>query len=242
MKKPLFSVITVVFNDERKINKTIESVVSQKNKSFEYIIIDGGSTDATLSIVQNYADKITQILSESDEGIYQAMNKGVRLANGEYIIFMNSGDTFVNADILNNVQSSFGSSQFDVVYGDVLKFDAEGTLQTKRSEPPKNSHRMYFCHQSVFVKTELLNKLPFDEKYKMSADFKFFKQAYNQGLIFYQLHFPTTIFDQTGISKQQRVKGLKENIEVIKECDKGLEKLRLLARIYPSYLSARLRQ
>lgn len=76
----------------------------------------------------------------------------------------------------------------------------------------------------------------------MSADFKFFKQAFNQGSTFYQLYFPITIFDQTGVSNLQRVKGLKENIEVIKECDKGLEKLRLLARIYPSYLSAMLRK
>lgn len=242
MEKSFFSVITVVFNDEVKINKTIESIISQKNIDFEYIVIDGGSTDATMSIIQNYAEKINEIVSEPDDGIYQAMNKGIKLATGEYIIFMNSGDTFVDFDILNRVQRALVNSNFDVVYGDVLKYDARGFLNQKESELPGNKHRMYFCHQSVFVKTDLLHKLPFDEKYKMSADFKFFKQAYNQGFTFHKLRFSITIFDQTGVSNTHRVKGLEENIKVIKECDNGFEKLRLLLRIYPSYFSAKLKK
>ncbi len=169
------------------------------------------------------------------------MNKGVKLATGEYVLFMNSGDRFVDSFILSKVRDSIAQSLADIVYGNVLRLNSDNELEEKISESPGNKHRMYFCHQSTFVKTDLLQRQPFDEKYKMSADFKFFKQAYNGGSSFHHLHFPVSVFDKTGISNRQRVRGLKENIQIIKECDRGVERLRLLARIFPSYISALLK-
>ncbi len=236
MEKPMFSIVTIVFNDDEKITETIDSVIGQKNCSFEYIVVDGASTDTTLSIIHSYGDKINKVISEPDAGIYQAMNKGVKLAKGEYVLLMNSGDRIVDFFILSKVRVAIDLLQPDIVYGDVLRLNSDKEFKEKISEPPGNKHRMYFCHQSAFVKTDLLQRQPFDEKYKMSADFKFFKQAYNEGLSFHHLKFPVAFFDQTGVSNKSRVKGLKENVQIIKECDKGIERFRLLARIFPSYI------
>jgi hypothetical protein len=101
---------------------------------------------------------------------------------------------------------------------------------------------MYFCHQSAFAKRSLLNEMPFDEKYKMSADFKFFKMAYKRNATFKYIDYPVSIFDNKGVSNTQRAKGLRENVAVIKECDSGFERMRLLLRIWPSLFMASLKK
>lgn len=114
------SIITVCYNAENEIIRTIESVLKQTFSDFEYIIVDGSSTDSTLNIVNNYKSSIQQIISEPDKGIYDAMNKGIKMANGEWVIMMNAGDQFASNTILDEIFSSDIPNSIDFVYSDVF--------------------------------------------------------------------------------------------------------------------------
>jgi glycosyltransferase involved in cell wall biosynthesis len=241
MMNPLVSVVTVVYNSVTSIEATIESVLSQSTDKFEYIIIDGGSTDGTLNLIEKYKNRLSYFVSEKDNGIYSAMNKGVNVAKGDYCIFMNSGDAFCHPNVLSEISPVLKSMANGIVYGDVMTVRKEGVPVLKRAEEPGNKHRMYFCHQSAFACTHLLKKFPFDETYKMSADFKFFKQCYQHHIPFVHVPIPIAVFNLHGISKVQRLRGLRENIRVISENDRGFEKIRLLLRILPSYLFKQVR-
>ena len=162
------------------------------------------------------------------------MNKGVRMAQGEWVIFMNAGDTFASDDTLQRV---FGSPQnADVIYGDVIK----GEL-VKEAEAPRNAHRMFYCHQSAFVRTRCLREFPFDIRHRMSADFKQVKQLYLSGKTFLQLDFPVANFDTQGVSNKNRSAGLYDNIQVIRETDSLWEQMKLLPRLYFTYLLCKIR-
>lgn len=114
------SIITVCYNAENEIARTIESVLKQTFNDFEYIIVDGSSTDSTLNIVNNYKSSIQQIISEPDKGIYDAMNKGIKMANGEWVIMMNAGDQFASNTVLDEIFSSYIPDSIDFIYSDVL--------------------------------------------------------------------------------------------------------------------------
>ena len=229
---PIVTVVTVCRNAKSSLEKTIDSVLSQTYTPVDYLVIDGASTDGTQDMLSK-TDGLRWI-SEPDKGIYDAMNKGIRMAEGEWIIFMNAGDTFASNDTLLHVFSE--ERDADVVYGDVIK---DGNI--KKAEPPHNSHRMFFCHQSAFVRTSCLKVFPFDIRHKMSADFKQMKQIYHAGKTFMQLDFPVAVFDTTGVSNAQRSKGLYDNILVIREEDNWKERLRLLPRLLFTYWMCRLR-
>ncbi|MFT4304483.1 MAG: glycosyltransferase, partial [Candidatus Woesearchaeota archaeon] len=123
------SIITVCYNSSNTIEKTIKSVINQKNKNFEYIIIDGESSDDTLKIINKYKKFINKIISEKDNGIFEAMNKGIDFAKGDIIYFLNSDDFLLNNNIINKIQKIFEKNQLDAVFGGVLCFYPE-TNQT----------------------------------------------------------------------------------------------------------------
>lgn len=229
------SVITVCFNSLEMLKKTMQSVETQTYTNIEYIVIDGNSTDGTPEYLKNYNGKLTKYVSESDKGIYDAMNKGVNMSEGDYVIFLNAGDLFAENLTLEKI---FDGKTYDsdVIYGDVIK-----NGRVKPAEKPHNAHKMYFCHQSCFTKLECLKQFPFDTKYKMSADFNFFKILTLNNKIFKQLDLPVSIFDTTGVSNTKRSKGLKENINIVKEHDDFINKLRLLPRLYFVYWYAKMR-
>ncbi|MDD6001602.1 MAG: glycosyltransferase family 2 protein [Bacteroidales bacterium] len=235
MTEQKISVITVCFNSLEMLKKTMQSVDSQTYTNYEYIVIDGNSTDGTLDFLKNYEGKLTKYVSESDQGIYDAMNKGVKMSSGDYVIFLNAGDLFADATTLEKI---FKDKIYDsdVIYGDVIK---NGKI--KPAEKPHNAHKMYFCHQSCFTKLTCLRQFPFDTKYKMSADFNFFKILTLNNKTFKQLNIPIAIFDTTGVSNTKRSKGLKENINVVNEHDNIINKVRLLPRLYFVYWYAKLR-
>ena len=228
----LITVVTVCYNSENYIERTLKSVLGQNYQNYEYIIIDGKSTDKTCSIISSYKEKINLFISEPDTGIYNAMNKAILKAKGEWIIFLNAGDTFVDESTLEKVSPFLIENRADVVYGDIYKKRKSGELLLKRAEKQGNKHRMYFCHQAVFCRTSLLKKYQFDEKYRLSADFKFFKQIFIDGYRFCQINMPISVFDTTGISNTNRNAGLMENINVIKELDNVFTKIKLLPRLY----------
>ena len=234
MEQPLVTVITVCYNAREMLLRTMNSVWAQTYKHVEYVIVDGASTDGTLELLEEYGGRIDHWVSESDKGIYDAMNKGVSMAKGKWVIFMNAGDCFADNHVLENVFSV--PRQADVIYGDVVKGGV-----VKKASSPRNAHRMFFCHQCVFVKIESLKAFPFDISHKMSADFKQMKQLWLAGKNFLQLDFPIADFDVQGVSNTNRAVGLWDNICVIREVDSCLEQLRLLPRLYFVWLSCRLR-
>lgn len=230
----IVTIITVCRNHAKELERTIRSVESQTWQEKEYLVIDGASTDDTLDVIKAHEASITRWVSEPDQGIYDAMNKGVKMAQGEWVIFMNAGDTFAGDDTLQRV---FGSPQdTDVIYGDVIKEEL-----VKKAEAPRNAHRMFYCHQSAFVRTSCLREFPFDIRHRMSADFKQVKQLYLNGKRFRQLDFPVANFDTQGVSNKNRSAGLYDNIQVIRETDSLWEQIRLLPRLWITYLICRIR-
>lgn len=228
----LVTVVTVCRNMKSSLEKTMDSVLHQSYVHIDYVIIDGASTDGTSEILEKTGG--IRWISEPDKGIYDAMNKGIHMAEGEWVIFMNAGDVFASNDTLTKVFSVERNA--DVVYGDVIKGDS-----IKKAEPPHNSHRMYFCHQSAFVRTSCLREFSFDIQHRMSADFKQMKQLFLAGKTFMRLDFPIAVFDTSGVSNAQRSKGLHDNIQVIREVDNRKERLRLLPRLLFTYWMCRLR-
>jgi glycosyltransferase involved in cell wall biosynthesis len=231
-QNPSISIITVTYNCAATLERTLHSIETQTFTHFEHLIIDGASTDGTPEMLGKTEG--VRWISEPDKGIYDAMNKGIRMAEGEWVIFMNAGDVFASDDTLSKVFSV--ERDADVIYGDVIKGDS-----IKKAEPPHNAHRMYFCHQSAFVRTSCLKEFPFDIQHRMSADFKQMKQLYLAGKTFMQLDFPIAVFDTSGVSNAQRSKGLYDNIQVIREVDNWKERLRLLPRLLFTYWMCRLR-
>lgn len=153
---PKFSIITVTYNAGNVLEDTIQSVITQTYKNVEYIIVDGGSTDRTLSIVDHYRTMIQHVVSEPDKGLYDAMNKGIRLATGDYICFLNAGDELHEDDTLQQMVHSLTESELpDVLYGETSIVDEEGHfLRMRRLSAPEHltwksfQNGMLVCHQA----------------------------------------------------------------------------------------------
>lgn len=172
----LISVITIVYNDEKNIEKTIKSVLKQKYSYIEYIIVIRPSQDRTFEIVKKYKNKINKIIIYKEKGIYQAMNIGLYLARGKYINFMNSGDYFTNP---NTVYKLFKKKQTaDVIYGDCIIYYDNYFRKIKCSEINTIVKELPFSHQSTFVRTSLQKKYKFNLKHVQSADYDFFLRLF----------------------------------------------------------------
>ena len=240
-KNPKVTVVTVVRNAIDALRATVDSVLAQTYGNVEYVIVDGASTDGTQAYVQSLGDRVDTFLSEPDKGIYDAMNKGIRLATGEWIIFMNAGDKFYAPDTIAKIFEGQAYDGYGVVYGDVAKAGADGNLVVKPAGEPHNSHRMFFCHQSAFYRRgELLDTL-FDASHRMSADIHQVKRLWKRGVKFLHVDIPVAIFDTGGVSNVRRSAGLRDNIAVVRELDSFTDRLRLLPRLYIPYIMCRLR-
>ena len=238
MYKPKITIVTVCRNVIADLQRTAASVRRQTYSDYEYVIVDGNSTDGTVEWLTTQQDLIWQ--SEPDNGIYDAMNKGARAANGEWIIFMNAGDTFYDSDVLQHV-APFLQSEYGLVYGDISK-ERKGREIIKHAQLPHNSHRMFFCHQALFTRTALLQECPFDTTHKMSADFKFVKQMYQQAIPMRYVPIVIARFDTHGVSNTRRVEGLEDNIAVIREVDTNRwERMWFIFRLRFTILWTRLR-
>jgi len=171
-----YSVITVNYNNREGLLKTIESVVSQSFKDFEYIVIDGGSTDGSLEVIRQFADHIDYWVSEPDKGVYQAMNKGIAQAKGEYLNFMNSGDCFYDSHVLESI-AALGLTE-DLIVGHDYHYNAETQQGFTTILPPRltmlNFVHHTLPHQSTFFRRELFRDMPYDESLRIAADLKFY--------------------------------------------------------------------
>ena len=221
-----YSIITINYNNRDGLERTIQSVINQTCQDFEYIIIDGGSTDGSVDVIKKYADRIDYWVSEPDKGIYNAMNKGILQAHGEYLNFMNSGDCFYNDEVLENIYTLLDS---DIVIGKYHKTNEPvpwGFLYDDVSL--LDLYVGTFCHQATFIKNDLFINSMYDETYKIISDWKFFVEK----LIFENASFRNTEivivrYDSTGISSR--------NVLLMKEERKEISKHFLPKRVMVDY-------
>ena len=218
---PTFSVITVCYNAEATIEDTIQSVISQTYHHVEYIIIDGASKDHTMDIVNRYRDRIAIVVSEPDKGIYDAMNKGISLATGDYLCFLNAGDSFHEDDTLQLAAHSIREALLpDVIYGETALVDHEGHfLRMRRLSAPDTltwkSFRMgmLVCHQAFFAKRELAE--PYDLRYHFSADFDWCIKVMKKSKLLHNTHLTLIDYLSEGLTTRNHKASLLERFRIM---------------------------
>ena len=220
---PRFSIVTVTYNAENVLNDTIQSIVTQTYRNVEYIIVDGGSIDGTMHIVDRYRPMISIVVSEPDNGLYDAMNKGIALATGDYICFLNAGDAFHEDDTLQRmVHSLRGMELPDVIYGDTDIVDAEGHfLHKRRLSPPKKltwksfENGMLVCHQAFFARTKLAKATPYDLTYRFSADFDWCVRILKQAAVTHHTHLTLIDYLNEGMTTENHQASLRERFRIM---------------------------
>lgn len=238
------SIITVCFNSEHTIKETIESVKNQTYKNYEHIIIDGKSKDKTLDIVKSYCNNSDNIkyISESDTGIYNAMNKGIFMASGELIVFLNSDDTF-KKNALETIIRYFDKDKTDIIYGNVAwqeTFYNKTYIKYLNLQPlgvaPYESEVMSLnhldkiknAHNATFVKAKIMKDNLFDENLKICSDYKFFLKMYKQDRKVMYIPKTITTMKMGGVSTTQLEKGIEEHVkcelDILKETHVNIEK------------------
>lgn len=213
--KPALTIITVVYNDVNNIENTIKSIINQTYWEYiEYIIIDGGSTDGTVEIIKKYDNVISCWISEKDGGIYDAMNKGTLLAKSNWVNFMNSGDSFFSKNTIRLIIDHL-SDENDIVYGNTNTLFNFGNAIIKAKEYDFLKYNMPFCHQSSFIKKNLLITTPYDLSYKYVADYNFFYTCYHNKNRYKQVDITIANFEAiTGISSSNKIEVFKEILRV----------------------------
>jgi len=202
---PKLSIITINLNNSTGLRKTIESVASQTFTDYEYIIIDGGSTDGSVEIIKEFADKITYWVSEPDKGIYNAMNKGIMIAEGIYLLFLNSGDTLISdPNILNTCQ---GKLTDDIVAFDCI-LERDHKILGKRTQIERPTlfyvYKYGLKHQSTLIKRSLFDKIGmYNENYKVASDYEFWIRCFLQPEVTSRSYpIPLAIYELGGVSEQ----------------------------------------
>ena len=216
MKKKFLSVIIVSLNTKRDFLKTLKSCLNQNKKDIEIIVIDGKSTDGTVKEILKYKKKIFKIRIQKDKGIYDAMNKGIKLATGKWIIFMNSGDVFYNKNVTKNL-SNFCSKYKNnnkIVFGNTILLDKYDSYQLSGNYFKNSTILMPFCHQSSLVNSGILKKKLFDTKFNYSSDFNFFLNCYLNNVKYKKFNNFISKVKSGGKSDKFRQKVLSENIKI----------------------------
>lgn len=221
-EKPLFSptlsVITVVYNNVKDIERTVQSVLGQSYPHIEYLVVDGGSTDGTLEVLRTYQDRISQLISEPDAGIYDAMNKGLRLATGDYVLFMNSGDELYARDTVEAVFASARDS--DIYYGETeLRDEQWEPLGIRRHRTPEQFDWKSFCygmnisHQAIYVRRSLAPE--YDLQYRLSADVDWVILAAKKARNITNTHLLVAKYLVGGLSKKRHRESLRERYAIL---------------------------
>ena len=218
---PKFSIITVTYNAEQVLEDTIQSVISQTYHHIEYIIVDGASKDGTLSIINKYRPQIDQVISEPDTGLYDAMNKGIALASGDYLCFLNAGDCFHEDDTLQQMAHTINGNELpDVLYGETTIVDSKRHfLQMRRLSTPEiltwKSFRqgMLVCHQAFFVRHTLVE--PYDLRYRFSADFDWCIRIMKKARTLHNTRLTIIDYLEEGMTTQNHQASLNERFRIM---------------------------
>lgn len=217
VKPLLFSIVTVAFNSEKDIEQTIQSCIGQDYPNKEYIVIDGASKDNTTEIIKKYKSSISYYVSEPDNGIYDAMNKALKVATGDWIIFMNCGDLFCDLNVLSRIVDVLikNKDEPDVIYGNTLYRYKNTFLKTVPMPLDKIEREMVFCHQSCLVKVDLIKTQLFDLKYVHAADYCMMLNFYRLKKKFIYVDIYISVFNQIdGNSLRNYIKSTKERFSL----------------------------
>jgi len=217
--KPILSVVTVVYNNVRNIERTMLSVLNQTYPNIEYIVVDGLSTDGTFEVISRYKSKIAKFISEKDDGIYDAMNKGLAVASGDYVLFMNSGDEFYAKDSVSTVFAT--APDADIYYGETEMIDDKGlSLGQRRHKAPKHftwrsfKYGMSVSHQAIYIRRPLTE--PFDRKYQLSADIDWILRAAKKTKKIANVNQYVARYLVGGMSKAKHRQSLMERFDIMK--------------------------
>ncbi|UKN01234.1 glycosyltransferase [Paracrocinitomix mangrovi] len=215
MQSPTLSIITITYNNLQGLKKTLPSVASLNFKNYEHIIIDGKSTDESLNYLDNFKNHPLQIVSEADNGIYDAMNKGILKAKGDWVIFMNAGDEFFNEESISEEDFSY---EVDVLFGDSAIAYEDGFERIMKCRNIESIWKsLPFTHQAVLVKKQLLTNHPFDLNLKYCADFEQLFSYYKEGRKFKYLQKVICKIEAGGVSDDKRHKATAEVYKINKK-------------------------
>lgn len=201
----MISVVTVCYNCEKDIERTLISLASQSYKDYEHIVVDGASKDNTVAVAKSYSDRIINmsVFSEPDKGIYDAMNKGVLKAKGDYVFFLNAGDTFCSDDVLQKV-SEYLKTNKDIYYGDIIINGAYVKHPEKLTKTYLVLREKMICHQAIFAKRNCLENNPFDLGFRICADRDWLIKCVNEkSQIQYIKGLAICDYDMNGVSSQR---------------------------------------
>lgn len=234
-KLPLITIITVVYNGEKFLEKTILSVINQTYSNIEYIIIDGGSTDHTLDIIRKYEHAIDYWISEIDEGIYHAMNKGIDLATGKWLNFMNADDHFVHADVIRSINLD---DKFEFIYGNIIIKDEDYEIRRGSEVNSKIPIYKSLCyHQAVFAKKNLYIKFDsFRTDLKIASDYDFFVKVFNNKISVKYVDCCVAVMRVGGVSSKFITASLNEKLKIIKE---NYDLIYYIKAVFHSYIYER---
>lgn len=218
---PLISIITVVYNSEKYLEKTILSIAEQNSTNIEYIIIDGGSSDNTINIIQKHKQHIQISISEPDNGLYDAMNKGLEIASGEYVWFINSGDKIYDTSTVESIAQIAQNQNFpDVIYGETVIIDEnEQEIGPRRLKTPETLNwkslidGLVVCHQSFIVKRSIAPK--YNLKYKIAADYDWVLKCLKNSKNVYNSKLILSRYLDNGFSKNNIPKALSERFVIM---------------------------
>lgn len=218
--QPKVSIITVVYNDARGIEYTIRSVMKQTYAELEYIIVDGASTDGTLEVIDRYREEVSVLISEKDAGIYDAMNKGLAAATGDYVLFLNSGDELYEDMTLEKVFSAADNA--DIYYGETKLIDEErNIIGDRRHKNPKQfdwksfRYGMNICHQAIYVKRTIAE--PYDLQYALSADIDWVIRAAKKARKIVNVNQYVAKYLVGGLSQKRHLQSLKERYAIFQK-------------------------
>ena len=235
-----FSIVTITYNADKVLGKTVDSVFSQTYPHVEHVIIDGASTDDTLQVAQDYMQRSyaasngheIRIVSEPDNGLYDAMNKGLRQVSGDYVLFLNAGDFFPDSEVLSNIARNVGLEGVSreklpvVLYGNTDIVDNDGRfLRHRRLQPPANlswrsfRHGMLVCHQAFYARLDIAKTVPYDCRYRFSADvdwcIRIMKEAEIRHLPLLNLHLVVANYTEEGQSTIHHRESLNERYQIM---------------------------
>lgn len=201
--KPKISIITITLNSKRYLEQTITSIISQTYANLEYIIVDGGSSDETIEIIQKYDSKIDKWISEPDHGIADAMNKGIKLSTGDYILFIHSDDYLINRRVIEQAVFEMTDSKDIFLFDIFLKKNGKRILCSPKGLIWWINFKVTVFHQACFCSKKLFDKIgTFDKTFQIAMDFDFFLRAYRDGVNFFYIEFPFSVMRLTGISSR----------------------------------------
>jgi putative colanic acid biosynthesis glycosyltransferase len=207
------SIVTIVRNDAAGLERTRAGIAAQTGaRDFEWLIVDGASTDGTAEIARAFDEPYASVVSEPDRGIFDGMNKGLERATGTFIVFLNAGDTFAHNGVLNRVAAALNPDDIDFLYGDSLEAFGGGRLSYKAAQGHgRVNYGMFGCHQAMYYRRSLIAGQRYDPRFRISGDYCFTAQFLQKKPRILRLHEALCIFDLTGTSVLNKRRGREEN-------------------------------